>query len=181
MFYFTGSTNAQDTICKRDKYCFAAKIYSVDHKVVWFKYAEGEAGILQHLPFNRLIKIKYAGGEDIFFYTFLKQASLGFSFYTNGNSTHQVFQGRSEEIYSSLSSSGALFTFIYRGTVAGISLSTGYAYTVTKLRSVSTYSYPPYSSTTSDHTSMTPYNNIPLLFSPRFCMGKSNKIGRAHV
>lgn len=168
--------NAQDTIFTRDKYCFAAKIFSVDHKEVWFKYTEGETGILHHLRFDQLYKIKYEDEREKYFRNVFRMYGLGVTFYSNGISNRSLDDGKYGDADYSFSTNSAMLTYLFRGTVAGITLSTGYAYTVTQIQLHEFNMYPPYTTAATSRRTTNIYRNVPLLFSPRINLSISKTV-----
>ncbi len=165
---FTFQVKAQDTICTKNNYCFSAKILSVNRRTIDFRKLNPEETRISQMPVAELKKVKYQNGKEIYFSTWQKQAALGFTFYTNGISNRKVNDGKYSDADLSFSTYSTLFSFLYRGNVLGITLSTGYAYTVTEYQAHEFNLYPPYSSTYTSRKITTSSNNIPLLFTPRF-------------
>lgn len=175
LFIISLQANAQDTICTRENYCFAAKIISVDRKEVRFKYPETENDTLHHLRNDKLLKIKYLNGEEKYFVSFLKLVAVGISAYYTSSPTRRYDITK----YSSAGSldffsAGVLLTGYYRGNVMGISVSTGYSKKSIDRRE--SYQYTNAQNSFHNLSETIESTSIPFYITPRVNLGKEEII-----
>lgn len=170
---FAKISHAQDTICTRDKVCFAVEIVTVKNKIIYYRKAADETKALQSMYFPQVSSIRYADGRIRYFETFIRQAAVGAAFYTDISPARQFdvdkySNGGSSTFYSA----GMLLRLIYRGNVMGIAINAGYSHTASggEISYQNTYGQ---NSFTSKHWESVS-NNIPLLISPRFNLRKQN-------
>jgi len=125
-FHFLTSALAQDTIITWKKKYIPAKIISLNRTTLQFIPWNDTTGEIRRWPVSELKKIKYRSGEIVNMNTWQKQSGLGLTYFIFPLSSHSSEKSNADLQFQS---SGLLLSYYYRGHVAALVISAGYAHT----------------------------------------------------